>query len=140
MGRHLPRSGNVLQMPDYLPMSQTRAFITVLIQDTTAKNRTTFGHKHGTHKKRGHERRPHTKTARHSKKQHTLPDKCRKLNEGDTYESTHQPVCVFLSVLRSFVAENHDESHDDRICRNMVRTDMSGNSKMSLHRRIATRR
>ena len=49
-----------------------------------------------------------------------------KKSEDYTYEPKHQPVCVSLFVLRSFAAEHHNETHDGQICRNILRTDMSG--------------
>ena len=83
-----------------------------------------------------------THTNRHDTAKHnTLPEKCRKPREADTYESKHQPVCVFLSVLRSFVAEHHNETHDDRICRNILRTVHARKFKRCLSAaRITTRK
>ena len=127
VNKHLPRSGNFLQMPNYLSMSKTRTFITVLMQVMTAQTeqRSVTNTEHTT--KKDHEKTTHKRhdTAKHN----TLPEKCRKPREADTYKSKHQPACVFLSFLRSFVAEHHNETHDDRICRNILRTAMQRNSK-----------
>ena len=122
VNKHLTRSINFLQMPNYLSMSKTRTFITVLLQDTTAQTeqRSVTNTEHTT--KKDHEKTTHKRhnTAKHN----TLPEK-----KADTYVSKHQPVCVVLSVLRSDAAEHHNETHDDRICRNILRTAMQGNSK-----------